>query len=400
MKVLVTDDDDDSRELVRLTLAMHGTEVIEASSGAECLKLAEEARPDAIILDVIMPFMDGPTTLAALRAHPATASIPVVFLTASVAPSEVVRLEGLGARAVITKPFEPFALPASVREILGTAARPTPSRTTEAEREEMGDLRAEFVRRSQARLEAAARLLARLREAPSDRQPLQGLMRFFHSLAGVGTTFGFPTVTAVAKEGELECLALLHDEAAPSTTELENWTSLLGALAHELAQHPAVAASPGVPGVVTRLPEVLLVSSDPGVPETLAPLLSQEGHSARHLATRAEAAHALERSLPDALIVDAVLDDGSGYDVIDQLRGRPGGEGVPVFVLSPRGEFLDKVEAIHGGADGYFEKPVDWKALMRRLQHLLEASQPHAARILSVEDDPQQGAYLKAILES
>jgi diguanylate cyclase (GGDEF)-like protein len=61
---------------------------------------------------------------------------------------------------------------------------------------------------------------------------------------------------------------------------------------------------------------------------------------------------------------------------------------------------MNKVEAIHGGADGYFEKPVDWKALMRRLQHLLDASQSHAARILSVEDDPQQASYLKSILES
>jgi len=98
--------------------------------------------------------------------------------------------------------------------------------------------------------------------------------------------------------------------------------------------------------------------------------------------------------------VEAPLSDGSGYDVIDQLRAMPGGEAVPVLVLGPRGGFMDKVEAIHGGADGYFDKPVDWKALMRRLQHLLDASQSHAARILSVEDDPQQASYLKSILES
>src|SRR5258708_35176026 len=78
----------------------------------------------------------------------------------------------------------------------------------------------------------------------------------------------------------------------------------------------------------------------------------------------------------------------------------PGGEAVPVLGLGPRGGFMDKVEAIHGGADGYFDKPVDWKALMRRLQHLLDASQSHAARILSVEDDPQQASYLKSILEA
>ena len=81
----------------------------------------------------------------------------------------------------------------------------------------MGELRAQFVRRSEAKIETAARLLGLLRERPTDPQHLQELMRFFHSLAGVGTSFGFPQVTALAKEGELECLALLHDKAAPST---------------------------------------------------------------------------------------------------------------------------------------------------------------------------------------
>src|SRR5712691_11862985 len=183
MKVLVADDDGDSRELVRLTLALYGIEVIEAAGGAECVELAETARPDAIILDVMMPFMDGPTTLTALRARPATASIPVVFLTASVMPVEVGRLESLGARAVVAKPFDPFALPAGVREILGTPARPRPSRVGPVGSEEMTGLRAQFVRRSQSRLATAARLLDLLRETPKHRPHLEELMRFFHSLA-------------------------------------------------------------------------------------------------------------------------------------------------------------------------------------------------------------------------
>jgi diguanylate cyclase (GGDEF)-like protein len=407
MKVLVTDDDPDSRELVRLTLAMHGIQVIEATGGQECLKVAAEQKPDAIILDVMMPFMDGPTTLTALRANPATASIPVILLTASVMPSEVRRLESLGARAVVAKPFEPFSLPARVQEILGTANRPVPRgpRPAPSATDDMADLRAQFVRRSEAKIETAARLLAQMRQPPPDPQHLQDLMRFFHSLAGVGTSFGFPQVTALAKEGELECLALIHDKASPTTTEIENWTSLIGGLAHELSNHPATTAAatqpaPAATASGARLPEVLLVSSDTAVAGTLAPLLSQEGLAPQALATRAAAAEALGKSMPDALIVDAVLDDGSGYDVIDRLRGLPGGEGVPVLVLGPSGAFLDKVEAIHGGADGYFEKPVDWKALMRRLQHLLEGSDTQASRILSVEDDPEQAAYLKAILES
>ncbi len=402
MKVLVTDDDADSRELVRLTLAMHKIEVVEAAGGTDCLKVAQETRPDAILLDVMMPFMDGPTTLRALRANPATASIPVIFLTASVMPSEVERLKKMGARAVVAKPFDPFALPSAVRELLGTPAPLPPSAAPAppAEGDGLEELRAQFVRRSQARIEMAARLLGILRETPADRQQLQELMRFFHSLAGVGTSFGFPQVTALAKEGELECLAILHDKASLSPTEIENWTRLVGALAHELSQPPTTPSGSGRAGMVTRLPEVLIITPDAEVAATLVPLIEQEGHAARPLATRAQATQALGQALPDAIIVDASLDDGSGYHVIDQLRAMPGGEAVPVFVLGPPGGFMDKVEAIHGGADGYFEKPVDWKALMRRLQHLLDANQTHAARILSVEDDPQQASYLRSILES
>ena len=159
MKVLVTDDDADSRELVRLTLAMHKIHVVEAAGGTECLKVAEETRPDAILLDVMMPFMDGPTTLAALRANPATAPIPVIFLTASVMPSEVERLKKMGARAVVAKPFDPFALPAAVRELLGTPAPLPPSPPKNAESDGLDELRAQFVRRSQARIEMAARIL-------------------------------------------------------------------------------------------------------------------------------------------------------------------------------------------------------------------------------------------------
>src|SRR4029079_4912560 len=160
MKVLVTDDDADSRELVRLPLAMHKIQVVEAAGGAECLKVAQETRPDAILLDVMMPFMDGPTTLAARRATPVTAPIPVIFLTASVMPTEVERLKKMGARAVVAKPFDPFSLPAAVRELLGTPAPLPPSAApAKSENDGLDELRAQFVKRSQARIEMAARLL-------------------------------------------------------------------------------------------------------------------------------------------------------------------------------------------------------------------------------------------------
>jgi diguanylate cyclase (GGDEF)-like protein len=100
------------------------------------------------------------------------------------------------------------------------------------------------------------------------------------------------------------------------------------------------------------------------------------------------------------MIVDIRLPDGSGYDVVKHVRSLPQGETPAVLILSMLTGFLDKVEAIHCGADGYFEKPVDWDALMRRLLHLLPKADPESPRVLSVEDDPLQAAFLRKLLES
>ncbi len=121
MKVLVIDDDEDVRYVAQVSLGrVGGMTVFVASTGEEGLALARNERPDFILLDVMMPGMDGAATFQALRAEPETAAIPIVFLTAKAAASDVRRLEDLGAKAVILKPFDPMTLAATLRSLFAS----------------------------------------------------------------------------------------------------------------------------------------------------------------------------------------------------------------------------------------------------------------------------------------
>ncbi|ADB74245.1 response regulator [Geodermatophilus obscurus] len=118
--ILVVDDEPDIRELARLGLELvGGHHVVVADSGAAAAALVEEVRPDAVLLDVQMPGMDGPATLAALRSGRVGATVPVLFLTASVQEAQLTQLLELDVVTVLSKPFDPMTLPQQVDQALG-----------------------------------------------------------------------------------------------------------------------------------------------------------------------------------------------------------------------------------------------------------------------------------------
>src|SRR5208283_391579 len=119
-RILIIDDEEDIREVAALSLeTVSGWEVIVASSGAQGLARAAEHMPDAILLDVMMPDMDGPTTFRELRKNPATAKIPVLLLTAKVQSSDQRRFADLGVESVLFKPFDPMTLADQISGVLG-----------------------------------------------------------------------------------------------------------------------------------------------------------------------------------------------------------------------------------------------------------------------------------------
>ena len=120
MKILVIDDEADIRSVSRMSLErVGGWTVLLAESGERGLELAESEQPDAILLDVMMPDMDGAATIQRLKESPATRQIPVCFLTAKVQASDRERYRRLGGEGLISKPFNPMTLPEEVGSILG-----------------------------------------------------------------------------------------------------------------------------------------------------------------------------------------------------------------------------------------------------------------------------------------
>ncbi len=118
-KIMIVDDDEDICTVAELAARrVGGWDVVVAASGQEALDKARSERPDVILLDAMMPVLDGPSTLVKLREEPSTATIPVIFLTAKVQRREIERYMALGAIGVIRKPFDAMTLPDEVRRIV------------------------------------------------------------------------------------------------------------------------------------------------------------------------------------------------------------------------------------------------------------------------------------------
>jgi two-component system alkaline phosphatase synthesis response regulator PhoP len=122
-RILIIDDEDDIREVAALALDCAGDfEVTTASGGLTGLKTAHDFRPDLILLDVMMPELDGPSVYRLLAADEVTRSIPVIFLTAKVQAADRGSLRSLGALGIIAKPFDPLRLAEEIAALAGWTA--------------------------------------------------------------------------------------------------------------------------------------------------------------------------------------------------------------------------------------------------------------------------------------
>jgi two-component system OmpR family response regulator len=200
--VLFVDDDPDVCEVVQATLGLiAGLQVYTAGSGEQAIDLAYELRPDLVLMDVVMPGLDGPSTLKRMRKRAPISEIPVIFLSAKVHPATAAHFLELGAIGVIGKPFDPLNLCDQVLSLWKQAGAARGIKRTHAAhsrvQEKVSSLTTSFLQRTR---DDVVRLRSMVENARHGNQSwLKEVHRVAHSICGAGTMFGFPEVSAAAE---------------------------------------------------------------------------------------------------------------------------------------------------------------------------------------------------------
>lgn len=209
LRILHVDDEPDIREVVQLSLSLDPEVTVKSCpSGRDGLDAASEWSPDLILLDVMMPAMDGPATLAHLRQSPKTSGIPVVFMTARAQPRELEHFVSLGAEGVIAKPFDPMTLAATVRQYAGGISINIAGR------------RDSFLKRAAANADALKEHRASL-DAALATPSLERIRNIAHSIAGGAGIFGLAEMSSAALALENAAIDRLDGKAADVETALD-----------------------------------------------------------------------------------------------------------------------------------------------------------------------------------
>jgi two-component system OmpR family response regulator len=250
-RILLVEDDPDIRQVAKLALeALGGFSVLPCGSGPEALaalsasadpaNAADDWAPDLILLDVMMPGMDGPETLRALRRIPGAERLPAVFMTARVQAEEVAAYRAMGAADVIAKPFDPMRLAEIVLGIWRALPRSSSTDERKSGIEDIGELdelRRSFSERLGGRVREIAEAWEAARAAPGSPEPLGRLHRLAHSLHGTAGTFGYPAVGDAAYAIERRLKELL-DAGMDDGTDIAELAPLLGALQRAAGKLP------------------------------------------------------------------------------------------------------------------------------------------------------------------
>ncbi|MBP7863080.1 response regulator [bacterium] len=277
------------------------------------------------------------------------------------------------------------------------------------------NLKAKYIKRSTDRLTEILELLDGIHKNPQDKELMRKLSRNFHWMAGSGTMYGFEQVSVLGVEAERYCETMLASDRTIDVTTIEKLRTLVSELStvfftsgesnrdtQNLDTTDGGTSVPlsGAPEEVAQVETALLIDEDGSTFKSLVQNFDDWGLTVKNVKTLNQAMQEILKQMPTVINLAVPVPDGNGYEFVEQVRSMPGGDEPCIIIASKQAGFIDKVRAMHCGADSYYEKPLDYKSVTRRIKYLLDRKKMSPAKILSVEDDPDQAAFIRAFLES
>ncbi len=398
LRVLYVEDDEDIRHVTEMALADEGFELVVYASGQQALNSAADQRPDVLLLDVMMPGMNGPATLQRLRELPHLATTPVIFMTAKVQLDEVAQYRALGAVGVIGKPFDPMTLAEQVRGFM-SANMPEPA---SGKGLTLHALQARF----------SAQLPQRLADIDHHWQMCRAggdseeLYRLVHSLAGAAGTFGFHRLGEQARA--LEQLIIQNKENVSRCAELSIIEHVIADLLLFATQDPdqfvptdSEEPFQEVVGKERGESLVYLLEDDVNQAQEAAVQLQHFGYDIKIFHSVAALQAGIAREVPTALLADIHLREGeqAGPDIVAELRHGVTRD-VPVIFVSGSDSWQDRLAAVRAGGQAYLSKPLNFSVLVEQLDVVTGNKHEAPYRILIIDDTPLLAQHYAAILEA
>lgn len=260
------------------------------------------------------------------------------------------------------------------------------------------DLKRRYLVQSRERLDQVATLIEQLNEESKD-DVLSKIKHHFHWLAGSGGIYGLPEITNLGKKAEEYCEDVSDLGDASPSKELKDFVRSARELFSANTERMPSAVAVQTPDERRAL-ELLLVDFDPARGGKFKELFEEFSTKVEIETNFSDAVSNLKRHSSDGLIVTMPVRGGSAYELVELFRSASPSDSQPALILNSQPGFLDKVQAIHCGADGFFDEPFVLQDVAERMRFLLEAPEAPDYRILYVEDDPYQAEFVRAILSS
>jgi twitching motility two-component system response regulator PilG len=315
--ILMVEDSQTSRKVISMLLGRKGYRIVEAKNGAEALQKSAQVVPDLVLLDVMLPDMTGYEVLSRLRQTDGFSEVPVVMLTGKTNPSD--RLKGLfhGSNEYLTKPFDPAKLLAVLEKYLEQSpANPgagAPAGTKKAE--------------------------------PSIAPQAKPAMK----------SSALPGAAVAARKTEVKAAT-----TAPVTPPRTQSPVTMAKPVPVSPPRPAVAEMKTVKAEKT----VLVVEDSPTSRKVISMVLAKRGYGIEEAATGGAALRKMEAMLPNLILLDAMLPDMTGYDILSRLKKDERLKEVPVVMLTAKNNPVDRQKGLKGGSVAYLTKPFDPEKLL------------------------------------